>query len=94
MGSKVQNIVLGTLTVCLISLTVIYAVLTQKLDINTNANSKSIYIIKICKKLENSKIAKKYRKNFKKSLTKGNFRAIIDKHSNERARKQRVPKRA
>ena len=41
MGSKVQNIVLGTLTVCLISLTVIYAVLTQKLDINTNANSKS-----------------------------------------------------
>ena len=41
MGSKVQNIVLGTLTVCLISLTVIYARLTQKLDINTNANSKS-----------------------------------------------------
>ena len=41
MGSKVQNIVLGTLTVCLISLTVIYAVLTQKLDINTNAYSKS-----------------------------------------------------
>ena len=41
MGSKVQNIVLGTLTVCLISLTVIYARLTQKLDINANSNSKS-----------------------------------------------------
>ena len=41
MGSKVQNIVLGALTVCLISLTIIYARLTQKLDINANSNSKS-----------------------------------------------------
>ena len=41
MGSKVQNIVLGTLTACLVILTVIYARLTQKLDINVNSNSKS-----------------------------------------------------
>lgn len=41
MGSKVQNIVLGTLAVCLVILTVIYARLTQKLDINVNSNSKS-----------------------------------------------------
>ena len=44
MGSKVQNIVLGTLTVCLISLTVIYARLTQKLDINANSNSNTYNI--------------------------------------------------
>lgn len=41
MGSKVQNIVLDTLAVCLVILTVIYARLTQKLDINVNSNSKS-----------------------------------------------------
>ena len=37
---------------------------------------------------------KKIEKSFKKSLTKDIFRAIIDKHSNERAQKQRVLEKA
>ena len=35
---------------------------------------------------------KKFAKKFKKCLTNVIFRDIIDKHSNERARKQRVLK--
>lgn len=41
MGSKVQNIVLGVLALSLIGLTVVYAQLTQRLEINTTATSKS-----------------------------------------------------
>lgn len=41
MGSKVQNIVLGVLTVCLISLTIIYARLTYKLDVRADNSLKS-----------------------------------------------------
>ena len=42
------------------------------------------------KYIANIKNAKKFAKKFKKRLTNVIFRDIIDKHSNERARKQRV----
>ena len=40
--------------------------------------------------MANSINAKKFAKKFKKCLTNVIFRDIIDKHSNERAQKQRV----
>lgn len=41
MSSKVQNIVLGALFICLITLTIIYARLTQRLDIKADNSLKS-----------------------------------------------------
>ena len=50
MSSKVQNIVLGALFICLITLTIIYARLTQRLDIKADNSlnfQNGIYILKI-----------------------------------------------
>ena len=44
--------------------------------------------------MANSINAKKFAKKFKKCLTNVIFRDIIDKHSNERAQKQRVLEKA